>query len=51
MMGSYFRIGGIALEPPVDFFERVQALDQDDAGKDRRVREPAHRQPNLGATA
>ena len=26
MMGSYFRVGGIALEPPVDFYERVQAL-------------------------
>jgi hypothetical protein len=26
MMGSYFRIGGLALEPPVDFYERVQAL-------------------------
>ncbi len=26
MMGSYFRVGGIALEPPVDFYERVQTL-------------------------
>src|SRR6202044_3733765 len=26
MMGSYFRVGGISLEPPVDFYERVQAL-------------------------
>jgi NADH-quinone oxidoreductase subunit D len=26
MMGSYFRIGGLALEPPFDFFDRVQAL-------------------------
>lgn len=26
MMGSYFRIGGLALEPPVDFFERVRKL-------------------------
>src|ERR1700731_444975 len=26
MMGSYFRVGGIALEPPVDFYQRVQAL-------------------------
>ena len=23
-MTSYFRIGGLALEPPLDFFERVQ---------------------------
>src|SRR5271168_2322143 len=26
MMGSYFRIGGLALDPPFDFFDRVQAL-------------------------
>ena len=26
MMTSYFRVGGIALEPPVDFYERVQKL-------------------------
>jgi NADH-quinone oxidoreductase subunit D len=26
MMGSYFRIGGLALEPPFDFFDRVQAF-------------------------
>src|ERR1700751_4397662 len=26
MMGSYFRIGGVSLEPPVDFYERVQGL-------------------------
>ncbi len=26
MMGSYFRVGGIALEPPVDFYQRVQGL-------------------------
>jgi NADH-quinone oxidoreductase subunit D len=26
MMTSYFRVGGVALEPPVDFYERVQAL-------------------------
>jgi NADH-quinone oxidoreductase subunit D len=26
MMTSYFRIGGLALEPPFDFFDRVQAL-------------------------
>ena len=47
MMSSYFRIGGLALEPPLDFFHRVQRLAQDDAGKDRRVRKPAHRQSNL----
>jgi NADH-quinone oxidoreductase subunit D len=26
MMTSYFRIGGVALEPPLDFFDRVRAL-------------------------
>ncbi len=26
MMTSYFRVGGVALEPPVDFYERVQNL-------------------------
>ena len=29
MMTSYFRIGGLALEPPLGFFERVQAFIQD----------------------
>jgi NADH-quinone oxidoreductase subunit D len=26
MMTSYFRVGGVALEPPVDFYEQVQKL-------------------------
>ena len=26
MMTSYFRIGGVSLEPPIDFFERVQTF-------------------------
>ncbi len=26
MMTSYFRVGGLSLEPPIDFFTRVQAL-------------------------
>ncbi len=26
MMGSYFRIGGLALEPPLDLFDRVRKL-------------------------
>jgi NADH-quinone oxidoreductase subunit D len=26
MMTSYFRVGGLALDPPFDFFDRVQAL-------------------------
>ena len=27
MMTSYFRIGGVALEPPLDFFDRVEIAD------------------------
>ncbi|MGA7859492.1 MAG: NADH dehydrogenase (quinone) subunit D [Terracidiphilus sp.] len=26
MMTSYFRVGGLAMEPPLDFFDRVQAF-------------------------
>jgi NADH-quinone oxidoreductase subunit D len=26
MMTSYFRIGGLSMEPPIDFFERVQSF-------------------------
>ena len=26
MMTSYFRVGGVSLEPPLDFFDRVQTL-------------------------
>jgi NADH-quinone oxidoreductase subunit D len=26
MMTSYFRIGGVSMEPPIDFFDRVQAF-------------------------
>ena len=26
MMTSYFRIGGLSMEPPIDFFDRVQAF-------------------------
>jgi NADH-quinone oxidoreductase subunit D len=26
MMGSYFRVGGLALEPPLDLFDRIQAF-------------------------
>jgi NADH-quinone oxidoreductase subunit D len=36
MMTSYFRIGGLAMEPPLDFLDRVQAF-IDLPGKDRRV--------------
>ena len=37
MMTSYFRIGGLAMEPPLDFFDRVQALHPHLSGKDRRI--------------
>ena len=47
MMTSYFRVGGLALEPPLDLFDRIQKLHQDHAGEDRRVSEPAHRQSHL----
>ncbi len=36
MMTSYFRIGGVALEPPLGFFERVQAFISNFPGEDRR---------------
>ena len=26
MMTSYFRVGGLSMEPPLDFFDRVQAF-------------------------
>ena len=47
MMTSYFRIGGLAMEPPLDFFDRVQAFIRHVPGEDRRVLEPAHRQSDL----
>ena len=46
MMTSYFRIGGLAMEPPLDFLDRVQAF-IDAAGEDRRVLESAHRKSDL----
>jgi NADH-quinone oxidoreductase subunit D len=44
MMTSYFRIGGLALEPPLGFFDRVRtspALSR----QSRRIREPADNNP------
>ena len=41
MMTSYFRIGGLALEPPLDFYDSGAELPQDHARADRRVRKPA----------
>ena len=47
MMTSYFRIGGLSMEPPLDFFDRVQDFIRSFPGKDRRVRESAYRQSYL----
>ena len=38
MMTSYFRIGGVALEPPLGFFERVKNFADRFPSQDRRVR-------------
>ncbi len=51
MMTSYFRIGGLSLEPPLDFYEQVQEFLKSYAGEDRRVRGPADRQPDLDGAA
>ena len=51
MMTSYFRIGGLALEPPKGFFETVQDFLDDMPAQDRPVRGPAHRQPHLDGPA
>ena len=37
MMTSYFRIGGLAMEPPLDFHDRVQEVHRRLLRKDRRV--------------
>ncbi len=47
MMTSYIRVGGLALEPPLGFFERVQGFISKLPGKDRRVFEPADGQSDL----
>ena len=47
MMSSYFRIGGLSLEPPLDFYQQVQRLPHPHARPHRPVRRPAHRQPHL----
>ena len=48
MMTSYFRIGGLALEPPLGFFDRVKNFLDRFPGRHRRVREPADQQSDLG---
>jgi len=47
MMTSYIRIGGLALEAPLDFSAPRAGIHQGISGKDRRILEPADRQPDL----
>ena len=47
MMTSYFRIGGLAMEPPLGSVRSHPGLHPDLPGEDRRVFESAHRQSNL----
>ena len=48
MMTSYFRIGGLALEPPLGWFDRVKKFLDALPRQHRRVREPADQQSDLG---
>ncbi len=48
MMTSYFRIGGLALEPPLGFFERVKKFQRSLSCRHRRVRKSADQQSHLG---
>ena len=48
MMTSYFRIGGLALEPPLGFFDRVKRFLDPFPRTYRRVRELADQQSDLG---
>ena len=48
MMTSYFRIGGVALEPPLGFFDRVKDFLDALPRQHRRVRKPADQQSDLG---
>ena len=47
MMTSYFRVGGVALEPPLDFFDRVREFADRFPVKSGRIREPADRKSDL----
>ena len=47
MMTSYFRVGGIALEPPLGFFDRVRGFAKTFPCQGGRVREPADRESHL----
>ena len=47
MMTSYFRIGGLAMEPPLDFLRPRPGLHPHLPREDRRILQPAHRQSDL----
>ena len=47
MMTSYFRIGGLALEPPPDWLDKVRRVIDAPARAHRRIRRAADEQPHL----
>ena len=47
MMTSYFRIGGLALEPPPGWLDQRSTRRRFPACPHRRIRGPAHQQPHL----
>ena len=47
MMTRYFRIGGLALEPPLGCLRARQEVHRPLSGRHRRVRRPADQQPHL----
>ena len=51
MMTSYFRIGGLAMEPPLGLLEQDSGVHQDAPGEDRRVLEPADGKSDLSQSA
>ena len=48
MMTSYFRVGGLALDVPIGFFERVKQLPRPLPRPHRRIRSPADQESDLG---
>ena len=51
MMTSYFRVGGLALEPPRGWQKRVRTFIDQLPGARGRVRRPAHEEPHLASSA
>ena len=51
MNHAYIRIGGVVMDLPEGGTERIARLPRHDARPDRRVRAPAHRQPDLASSA